>query len=194
MPPRLQITRDMIINAGIGLIRQEGEESLNVRRIASELKCSTQPVMYQFGTVEELKNEIYSEADKYHSEYIMAADPETDDPMLSVGLNYIRFAYEEKNLFRFLFQSDKYANSGINELIENAELFPVFDILSNETGLSTEQSKEAFTALFLTVHGIASLLANNSMEYDREYFEKTLTNVFMGVIGAIGSENNQNEG
>ncbi|MBQ8569815.1 MAG: TetR/AcrR family transcriptional regulator [Oscillospiraceae bacterium] len=190
MPPKLQITKDMIINAGIGLIRQYGEEALNVRRIASELKCSTQPVMYQFATVDELKSEIYSAADKYHSEYILSADPQTDDPMLSIGMNYIRFAYEEKKLFRFLFQSDKYANSGISELIDNSDIAPVFDILSQETGLSHEQSKDAFSALFLTVHGIASLLANNSMEYDAGYFEKTLTNVFMGVIGAISSDEN----
>ena len=31
-----------------------------------------------------------------------------ENPMLALGLNYVRFGQEEKNLFRFLFQTDKF--------------------------------------------------------------------------------------
>ena len=185
MPPKSQITREMIVAAGLELVRSSGAEAVNVRRIAAELNCSTQPIMYQFSTVEELKAEIYSEADKLHSEYIMTAEVATDDPMLAIGMRYIRFAAEEKHLFRFLFQSDKYANSGFEELVGSEELAPVFEVLQAEAEITEQQSREVFAALFLTVHGIASLLANNSLQYDEGYFTNVLTNVFMGVIGAM---------
>lgn len=185
MPPKTQITSEMIIEAGFQLIRSEGAEVLNVRRIAEKLNCSTQPVMYRFSTVEELREEIYSAADRYHSEYLMSAQVATDDPMLAIGLRYIRFAAEEKHLFRFLFQSDKYAGKDFGELVGADELAPVFEVLQQEAGITAEQSREAFASLFLTVHGIASLLANNSMEYDEGYFGNVLSNVFMGVIGMM---------
>ncbi len=185
MPPKSQITREMIIRAGLELVRKYGAEALNVRKIAAELECSTQPVMYQFSTVDELKNAIYSEADKYHSAYIINAEVTAENPMLAIGMRYIKFAAEEKHLFRFLFQSDKYANAGFNELIGNDELAPIFSVLQEQADITAEQSKEAFSALFLTVHGIASLLANNSMEYDENCFEGILSNVFMGVIGMM---------
>ena len=185
MPPKSQITRDMIVAAGLELVRSSGAEAVNVRRIAAELNCSTQPIMYQFSTVDELKAEIYSEADKLHSEYIMTADVATDDPMLAIGMRYIRFAAEEKHLFRFLFQTDKYANSGFEELVGIEELAPVFEVLQAEAEITEQQSREVFAALFLTVHGIASLLANNSMQYNEGYFVSILTNVYMGVIGAM---------
>lgn len=189
MPPKAQITREMIISAGFELIRKEGQEALNVRRIAKELNCSTQPIMYQFASVEELKAEIYSCTNEFHSGYIMNIDTENEDPMLAIGLRYIRFAVEEKHLFRFLFQSNKYANSSLSGAVNDEELAPIFAVLQEEADITAEQSREAFAALFLTVHGIASMLANNSMEYDESYFVKTLTNVFMGVIGMMKGGN-----
>ncbi len=185
MPPKSQITMEMIVEAGLKLVRSDGAEAMNVRRIAAELKCSTQPIMYQFKTVDELKAEIYAAADKLHSDYIMSGEGMKEDPLLAIGMQYIRFAAKERHLFRFLFQSDMYANSGFEDLISNEGLAPVFAVLQEEVGINEQQSKEVFSALFLTVHGIASLLANNSLKYDEGYFTNVLTNVFMGVIGAM---------
>ena len=189
MPPKSQITKEMIVEAGFQLIRREGAEALNVRRIAEELHCSTQPVMYRFSTVEELTEEIYLAADSYHSEYLMTAECAADDPMLAIGLRYIRFAAEERHLFRFLFQSDKYAGKDFAEIVGDEELAPVFEVLQREAEITAEQSSEAFASLFLAAHGIASLLANNSMEYDEGRFTGVLTNVFMGVIGMMKGGN-----
>lgn len=189
MPPKSLITKEMIIKAGLDLIRSEGSEALNVRRIAEELNCSTQPIMYRFSTVEELTEEIYCAADSYHSEFLAAIDETADDPMLAIGLQYIRFAVEERHLFRFLFQSDKYAGKDFGTLLGQEELAPLFEVLQQEAGITQEQSREAFSSLFLTVHGISSLLANNSMEYDEAYFTGVLTNVCMGVIGIMKGGN-----
>lgn len=183
MPPKVKISREMILEAGIRLLRQEGADSLNVRRLASELGCSTQPIMYSFPNVESLKTELYRAVDAIHSEYIMQMNNE--DPMMAIGLNYIRFAYEEKNLFRFLFQSDKVGCESVKTLIETDELDEVYAILQQEAELTEEQAREAFSALFAAVHGFASLLANNSLEYDEIYFTRVLTEVFYGVIGVM---------
>ena len=189
MPPKQQITRETIIKAGFELVRSSGAEALNVRKVALKLNCSTQPIMYQFASVNELKDEIYAEADRFHTEYIMDIDSDSEDPMLAIGLRYIKFAAEEKYLFRFLFQSDKYASRGFDELIGGDELTPIFSILHEQAEITEQQSRDVFAALFLAVHGISGLLANNSMDYDEEYFKKILNNVFMGVIGMMRREN-----
>lgn len=41
-----------------------------------------------------------------------------------------------------------------------------------------------FLTFFCVAHGLASLLANNSMEYDEEQSRKMLENVFHGMIAA----------
>ena len=185
MPPKAKITKEMIINAGLSVVRNEGQESLNVRRIAAELDCSTQPIMYHYKTVDELKADIYAAADSLHAEYIMQTNDKADNPMLSIGLNYIKFAYNEKFLFRFLFQSDKLQNVGFSELIEGEETEFLLQPLVQQTGLTIGQAREAFETLFICVHGFASLLANNSMNYNEEQCVKMLTNTFMGIVGFI---------
>ena len=188
MPPKTRITKEMIINAGFEIVRIDGVEALNARNIASKLSCSTQPVMYCFKTMEELKNEIYNVADEYHTGYLMNIDYEKEKQMLSLGLNYIKFAIEEKNLFKFLFQSDKFSNTGFSRFLQGKELYPMLNILSVAAGITVEQGKEAFLQLFFTAHGIASLLANNSMEYDEQYCEKMLSNAFLSIVGTMKGE------
>ena len=185
MPPKARITKDMIIDAGLGVVRSEGQDSLNVRRIAAELNCSTQPIMYHYKTVDELKADIYAAADSFHTEYIMQSYDKADNQMLSIGLNYIRFAHDEKFLFRFLFQSDKFHNMSFKELLGNDDTDFLLQPLMQQTGLTKEQAKEAFETLFICAHGFASLLANNSIEYDEEHCVRLLSNTFTGIIGAI---------
>ena len=103
MPPKIRYHKDCIIRAAFELVRSEGEQALNFRSVAKKLGCSTQPVIYQFDTMEKLKNEVYNMADNYHTEYITKIDGEMKDILLSIGLRYIRFAVDEEMLFRFLF-------------------------------------------------------------------------------------------
>jgi len=188
MPPKAKITKEMIINAGLDIVRSEGGDAVSARSIAAKLECSTQPVMYQYRTVNELKADIYAAADSFHTEYITSPEPGTNHPMLSIGLRYIRFANEEKNLFRFLFQSDKFRNTGFRELI-GAERNPAIKPLCEAAKLTEAQAKEVFATLFICVHGIASLLANNSLDYDEEYFSELLRNTLFGAVAVVKGNN-----
>ena len=116
--------------------------------------------------------------DQYHSEFLM--NENNINPLLNIGLQYIKFANEEKNLFKFLFQSNKFSNFNFKDLIYNNEsdLQSIFDIVQKETNLSGNQIKEMLTILFITAHGIASLLANNSMTYNEKECIKLLKKVF----------------
>ncbi len=63
MPPKPKITRDMVIVAAFEAARKTGTENINARTVSKKLNCSTQPVMYHFSTIEELKNTVYTKAD-----------------------------------------------------------------------------------------------------------------------------------
>ena len=106
MPPKPKITREMVVDAAFDIARREGAESINARAVARRLGCSTQPVMYHFARIEELKRAVYNKTDRFHSEYLLDAREKGEDFLLGIGLNYIHFAIEEPHLFRFLFQSD----------------------------------------------------------------------------------------
>lgn len=187
MPPKPRITREMILQAAFAIAREAGIGAVNARSVSARLGCSTQPVLYCFAGMEELRQEVYRMADEMHSQYLMCLAPE-QDPLISLGLNYIRFAREERELFRLLFQSDGFGGRGIGELMDMEELAPVLGILAQEAGLSMEQSRRAFLMLLMLVHGWASMLANNTMEYDEEQIVPTLEMAFMGMVGMMKQE------
>lgn len=105
MPPRAKITKDMVVDAAFEIARTEGAEQINARTVSQKLGCSTQPVMYHFATIEDLKRAAYEKTDQFHTGYLMNVGEQSDGLLLGIGRNYIRFAIEEPNLFRFLFQS-----------------------------------------------------------------------------------------
>ena len=135
MPPKTRITKDMIINAAIEIAKQSGYENINARTVSEELHCSTQPVMYQFSTIDAMKRAVYDAVDERHTEYLMTVPPE-QDPILGIGLNYVRFAVEEPQLFRFLFQSGYAEENSLLEMIDSEELIPILAAMQDTSYLS----------------------------------------------------------
>ena len=180
MPPKVKITKKMVEEASLEVIRSSGYENLNARTIAEYLKCSTQPVLYSFKTVDEIREAAYRLADDYHTAFIMPKDT-GKNPMLALGLNYVRFGHEEKNLFRFLFQSGRFSDLSLEDLIGDPEVAGVLDTLGSEEGLDPEETAAFFEPLFAIVHGYASLIANNAVKYDPESISKALITIIEGL-------------
>ena len=185
MPPKVKITRKMIEDAAFEIVRKEGHENLNARTIAKYLHCSTQPVLYSFKTVDEIREAVYVLADNYHVGFIMP-DETDENPFLTLGLNYVRFGHEEKNLFRFLYQTDKFGGMDIDTLMANPALLGILNVIVREAGCDIEEAREMFLTFFSVAHGLASLLANNSMKYDEEQVTGMLIKVFDGMISSGG--------
>ena len=109
--------------------------------------------------------------------------------MLHIGLNYIRFAIKEPNLFRFLFQSGFAVESSLLEMINSEELVPVLSAMSGAMEMDMEQTKEVFTTIAMFAHGYASIIANNSLEYDEKKAAADLTRAYRGAVLAAREEN-----
>ena len=187
MPPKTRVTESMIIDAAIEVVRLSGFESINARTVSGQLRCSTQPVMYHFSTIENLKRTAYRHADQLHTKYLLNTPP-GQDPILGIGLNYIRFAVEEPQLFRFLFQSGYAEENSLLEMVGSKELLPVLEAMQEEAGLSLEQTKGVFLTVALFAHGYASIIANNHLEFDEKLIAAHLERAWNGAVLAAKQE------
>ena len=188
MPPKPKITRDMVIDAAFEVARKTGAENINARTVSKKLNCSTQPVMYHFATIEELKRAVYTKLDRYHAKYLMKIEEPSKGVMLGMGLNYIRFAVEEPHLFCFLFQSGFAVENNLLEMIDSEELVPIISAMQKAIGMNIEQTKKVFLTISLFAHGYASIIANNSLEYDEELIKSHLELAYRGAILAVQEE------
>ena len=191
MPPKAKITKEMIVDVAFGIIQREGVDKVTARSISQQLNCSTQPVLYHFATVEDIKKAVYKKADAYHSDYIMNMENDYGDPMLTMGMNYINFARKERNIFQFLFQSNEFSGASILELLEMEEILPLLTVLQQELELSLEEVNEVFSTLFIFVHGYASLYANNTMIYEEANVISAVEKVFEGAICVLKGDQNE---
>lgn len=188
MPPKSKITKEMVIDAAFEIAREAGWEAINARTVSKKLNCSTHPVMYYFATIEELKRTAFKRTDRFHTAYLMRVSGSEEEILLGIGLNYIRFAVEEPNLFRFLFQSGYAEGNSLLDLIDSEELIPVLSAMRQGMNLDLDQTKEAFITLAMFVHGYASILANNALAFDEKLIAKHLERVYTGAVLAMREE------
>lgn len=187
MPPKTKITREMVLEAAFEIARESGIENVNARTVSQRLGCSTQPVMYLFATIDELKRALYDKADWYHSDYLMRID-NPEELMLCIGLNYIRFAIREPQLFRFLFQSGYAKEQNLLEMVDSPELVPVVSAMRQAMDMTMAQTKAVFVSIAVFAHGYASILANNKLEYDEGVVSAHLERAYRGAVLAIQEE------
>ena len=187
MPRKPTTSKAAMIDGAVRLIREQGHEELTVRRLASFLGCSTQPIMYHFATVDCLKKAVYARVDQQHTAWLLQVSP-GQDPVMAIGLNYVRFAVEEPRLFRFLFQTGYAEGVSLPELIESGELQPVVRAMQAGAGLNEEQTKRVFLTVALFAHGYASLIANSGLAYDEKLAAKHLEQAWNGAVLAAAQE------
>lgn len=185
MPPKAKITKEMIVEEAFQIARTQGADKITARSIAQRLKCSTQPVLYYFATVEEIKEAVYQRADAYHTRFLMGTEG-GGDGMLGIGLRYVRFAAEERNLFHLLFQPGAFSGASLNDLVSSEELNPIIQALRQETGVTEDAAREIFSTLFVFVHGYASLLAKQRNEAGRRPIGIVPEKSVFGAIYAKG--------
>ena len=114
MPPKIKTTREAIVGAALELVRTSGSQSINARNVAAALNCSTQPVFSNFANMEELKLAVVDKADRLCAEYIRLETESGLYPAYKAsGMAYIRFAKEEKELFKYTFMKVESSSSGI---------------------------------------------------------------------------------
>ena len=178
MPRRATTTREAMVEAGFELVRREGHDALTARSLAAELGCSTQPIMYRFPDLAELREEVYRKADEFHTRYVLEGED-----LVGMGLRYVRFAADEPRLFRLLFQSGHFDGKSLRGLINAPEAAPILQATGFLGADGPEAAARDFECLYVAVHGYASLIANNAMGFDERAVEESLRRIGRAVLG-----------
>lgn len=181
MPGKIKVTSEMILSKALSITRQEGIDACNARRIGKELNCSLQPVYYYFGTMDKLRKEIMKEANKVYNSYIDRAKSANGKKFKAVGMNYIHFAREEKQLFKLLFMSDvKHTSKMVVEVDDNKTY--IVDAIMTEYKMSMEEAEKLHFEVWVATHGIASMIATDYMHFEEEQVSMILDDICGSLI------------
>ena len=185
MPPRVKITKDDIIKGSLELVRAKGAQALNARTVAAALMCSTQPIFSNFASMAELSDAVKLGAYEVYATFLQKeADCGRYPRYKSFGMAYIRFAKEERELFKLLFMCDRTGE----DIRPTPDFSESVRLIASANGISMEKAELMHLDMWSCVHGIGVMLATSFLELDEKLISGMLTDIYQGLCARHKSE------
>lgn len=179
MPRPNLFTKDNIIDASLEIMRREGPDGITARAVAEKLHTSTKPIFSLFSSMDEVKSETLERA---YSIYLKAIEDAMKKgkypPYKASGMAYIAFAGKEKELFKVLFMRDR---TGETTETKDEDIAPLINLIMKNVGLTEEEALFFHLEMWITVHGIASMIATSYLTLDEETVSMILSDSYLGL-------------
>lgn len=178
MPPIPKYTKEEITLIAFEMVKEQGYDMLTARDLAKKLGTSTRPIFTAFENMDELKKEIIYKAAELFVKYKKDEIEKNEYPEYkATGMAYIRFAKEEKNLFKLLFMRDRTKEKDIDEIPISEEI----DMIKQNLSLSNEEATNLHIKMWVMMHGFATMVATGFLDLDFETISKITTSVYNAI-------------
>jgi len=179
MPRDYLFTKEEIINAAIALTKEKGFSAVSARSLGERLGTSSRPVFSHFNNMKEVQDAIIQAANSIYQAY-RKKEIESGKyvPYKASGMAYIRFAKEEKELFKLLFMRDR-SNEDILETPQ--EMDNLIEIICKQVKIEKDEAKLFYLEMWAFTHGIASMVATNYLDLDETIISRALTDCYEGL-------------
>ena len=178
MAPKIKIAKEDILRTAIALVRENGASALNARAIAAALHCSTQPIFSNFSSMEVLQEATVAAAYGVYLDFLKSeAESGKYPPYKAYGMAYIRFAKEEKELFRLLFMRER-PETGTTSA---PDFEAAVQMIMQANGITKEKATLIHLEVWCCVHGIATMLVTSFLPLEWDLISDMLTDVYLGI-------------
>ena len=185
-----KITKEIILEKALEIIRTQGIEKVSNREIAKKLNSSIRPIYYQFKNSEELYNELLIKMETYFYSFLLDNEIEDIPKYKQIGINYIKFAKEEPNIFKALFM--KKNNLVVENFIGQIKEFKEIEkFVKVSTNLKNEEIKSFHVKMWIFTHGLATLVASNTINFNDQQIRDLLSHEFQALMLLEENPNNK---
>ena len=173
MPPKQRYTRDEMISAALETVRESGLSALTARALASKLSSSPKVIFGAFTSMDEVRSEVVRRAGEIYAGRMMEALASKDmPPYESCGICFVRFAHEEKELWRILFM-----NEGNDDAVkfEDTTLEAIYSAIMQGVGVTHGTAAEMHMKYSIFACGLAVQALNSAEPLDEEEMIRLLS-------------------
>lgn len=184
MAPKNKFTKEEMAAAALRVVRARGIDGLTAKTMADELGTSTQPIFTGFGSMDGVRQEVYAAAVRVYDGYTNAGLKEAI-PFFGVGMQCIRFAQEEPELYRLLFltRAQNQEHSAMKSMQHLQAL--VRPTLMDVYHITAEEADRYFRDLWLVVHSLSTLIVTGDCPYSDREIGQILTGVSVSICKSI---------
>lgn len=185
MPAVRKVSKEQIIDAAVEVLRDDGFSAINARSVAKKLGCSTQPIYFSFQSMDELKAALSERAIRMHTRRVrdsLRAHEGNDSRYSSYGMGFVRFAAEEKQLFRWLYLEDHQLGPYQNDVL----LPEIIAVIVEEFGYSEEVARRFHQDMTYFTYGLAILANTDHLHLTETELREAFRREFRALTAIYG--------
>ena len=179
MPRSYMFTKEQVLDAAIGLTREKGFAAVSARSLGERLGTTSRPIFSHFENMADVQRGIIGAANELYQSF---REKEIASgkyvPYKASGMAYIRFAKEEKELFKLLFMRDR---SGEQIKEDPEEMGALIGLIAKQVGIDKKTAEIFYLEMWAYTHGIASMIATGFYDWDEALASRALTDVYEGL-------------
>lgn len=188
MPSSPRIQKDVILSTALEILIREGYSAINIKRIAGELGCSTQPISWQFGGMNGFRRALAEFAMSYAQKKMTPTANNFVAAFAQSGQACIDLAIDEPNLFRFVFMGENggSAGGGFEGFLNCGRNIGMLHGLTELLHITQEQANAFMNTMIIYTHGMASLIASKIVKADKENAHRMLVETGIAYLRSFG--------
>ena len=185
MPAVRKVSKEQIIDAAVDVLRDDGFSAINARSVAKKLGCSTQPIYFSFRNMEELKAALTERAIQMHTQRVrdsMRIHEGNDSRYSSYGMGFVKFAAEEKQLFRWLYLEGEQLGPYQNDVLTSE----VISVITEEFGYEEDVARRFHQDMVYFTYGLAILANTDHLHLTEAELREAFRREFRALIAIYG--------
>ncbi len=193
MGRNIQVTKDRMLQVGLEMIIEEGYQKVNIKSLAKQLNCSTQPIVWQFGDMETFRKCLTQYAMSYVNGKINSDGVGAIMSFGNVGIVWTETAIEQPNLVKFLFSQMNYQNVEQGDVQCDIRLMmgketeeTLLKAISEQLSCNIQQAQHIMLTLELFTMGLVTMIVFGNVQISKEEARKLLANTCLTQMAGIG--------
>ena len=182
MPPKPKFSREDIINAAFDIVQKSGTDAMTAREVGKYLGTSSTPIFTAFNDMSELRAAVCDKARKVFDEYMAVAE-DFSPAYKKRGMQWVKFAAEEPQLFRLLFMQHGDGadfDRAMSEIPFSRE--SDIAIIMRDYHASREAAAHLFRQMWTYTYGLCALCAAGVCTFTEAEIATQLGEIFRGMI------------
>ena len=170
MARKVQISKEMILQAALEMLIRKGYSAINIKMLSKEIGCSTQPLVWHFENMEGLRKALAEYALNYANEKMRSCMQNGMETFVDFGIAYINLAFDEPNLFKYLYMSGEsgFQAGGFAVLVNADENAVIAGKIAGYVKISKEDASHFLQNIMIYTHGLASFIASGIITSSKE--------------------------
>ena len=179
MPSSPKVLKETILETAYNMLLRDGYATINIKTVAKELGCSTQPISRQFGSMEGFRGELLDYCLAKFSTAFSVKGDSVSEIVLGVAKGYINLAYDYPNVYKYLYMSDLDGEKkgDLARSLRSENYGKVIEMLMKEYEVSSDAANDFMRNMEYYVHGVASYIATGFVKVPKEELMERIAGV-----------------